>query len=112
MLTQTFKVADLVIDMVIAASKAREDGALTLSDALYFAPIISSIVPGVKGLSSVPVEILSEVESEDLIQEYIAEKLRGEIAEDEVLDDIVIHVFGVVVDLIYLADNIRGLKKK
>ncbi len=110
MLNQAKEAADLVISLVIASAKAREDGQLTIGDALFFTPVLATVIPGVKGISMVKAEILSEPDSEEILMEYIKTKLALELDPFEVLDDIVLNVLDVVISLIYLSQNIKDLK--
>lgn len=112
MLEQTKQVADLVVDIVIASAKAREDGKLTVLDGRFFIPVLTSIIPGVKGISEVPVELVSDTNAEEIIKEYIKEKLLNEVPEDELLDDIAVHLVDMTINLIQLSDNLKQLRAK
>jgi len=104
--------ADLVISLIVAVAKTREDDKLTISDALFFTPVISMIIPGVKGLASIPAELLIDADAEEELLAYIEEKLNFELPDDSVKDDLALRIFDVVLNLIFVADDIKKLRNK
>ena len=110
MLTQSKEVCVLIADIVVASSKAREDGRLTLGDVRYFTPVLSSVLPGIKGISQVPKEIIESSENIDELVKYTKDRLAEQLdLNSDVLLQAAYQIVTIVGNLILLSSELKKI---
>lgn len=99
---------DFLADVIIGSSKAIEDGEFTGLDLRFFYPVLVSTIPGVKGLSQIKKEVLSE-EDEDLLVAYAEERIGGSIKSRAINPDVIKAISKQVVEIMLNFVRIRNL---
>jgi len=99
---------NLLSDIVVGSALSLEDNNFNGFDLRHFLPLLSSCIPGVKGLSEIKNEVLTE-EDEDALVAYTELRIGGGIKSRAINPDVLKAISKQIVEISLNFVRIRNL---
>lgn len=110
---ETNEFLDFLLDIFVAAAKSNEDGKIDITDFRFFTSVLSSSIPGVRGLALIKQEVFTpdfKKAATDRVFKRLSTELPG--LKKELFAELAASIIDITVQSILTASVFKKLNKK
>lgn len=110
---ETNEFLDFLLDIFVAGAKANADGKIDITDFRFFTSVLSSAIPGVRGLALIKQEVLTtdyKAQAKERVFTRLSNELPG--LKKEQFAELAAGIVDITVQVVLTASVFKKLNKK
>lgn len=110
---ETNEFLEFLLDIFVAGAKANEDGKIDITDFRFFTSVLSSAIPGVRGLALIKQEVFTpeyKAHAKELIFNRLTKELPG--LKKELFAELAADIVDITIQVVLTANTFKKLNKK